>query len=114
MAYIDVLAPTYRPKHPTMVHVWAGISRRGSAGIYMYIFEGIMKKELYAGAMLVLFIKDVFPATRKFMQDNDLKRVELCQRLDDGKLRGKPLLNHRISIQSKSYGKSSRDSSDGR
>ena len=86
MVYIDVLAPTYRPKHPTKVHVWAGISRRGSAGIYMYIFEGIMKKELYAGAMLVLFIKDVFPATHKFMQDNDPKRVELCQRLDAGKL----------------------------
>ena len=75
MAYIDVLAPTCRPKHPTKVHVWAGISRRGSAGIYMYIFEGIMKKELYAGAMLVLFIKDVFPATHKFLQDNDPKHV---------------------------------------
>jgi len=35
MVYIDVLAPTYRPKHPTEVHVWAGISRRGSVGIYV-------------------------------------------------------------------------------
>ena len=35
----------YRPKHPTKVHVWAGISKRGRTGIC--IFEGIMKKEMF-------------------------------------------------------------------
>ncbi len=60
----------YRPKHPTKVHVWAGISRKGRTGIC--IFEGIMKKELYVeilGATLVPFLRDVYPAEHKFMQD---------------------------------------------
>ena len=35
-----------RPKHPTKVHVWAGISYRGSTRI-LCIFDGIMNADLY-------------------------------------------------------------------
>ena len=38
-----VLKP--RPKHPIKLHVWAGISRRGTTPIV--IFEGIMNADLY-------------------------------------------------------------------
>ena len=34
-----------RAKHPIKIHVWAGISKRGPTGIY--IFEGIMDALLY-------------------------------------------------------------------
>ena len=50
-----------RPKHPTKVHVWTGISKKGRTGIC--IFEGIMK-ELFVSMLegtLVPFITDVIP-----------------------------------------------------
>lgn len=65
-----------RPKHPTKVHVWAGISRRGRTGIC--IFEGIMNKELYAEILektLLPFTRRVFPDGYNFMQDNDPKHT---------------------------------------
>ena len=65
-----------RPKHPTKVHVWAGISKKGRTGIC--IFDGIMKKELYVSILegtLLPFINNVYPDEHKFMQDNDPKHT---------------------------------------
>ena len=66
----------FRPKHPTKVHVWAGISKRGRSGIC--IFEGIMKKELFVSILegtLLPFIEKVYPEDHKFMMDNDPKHT---------------------------------------
>ena len=66
----------YRAKHPTKVHVWAGLSMRGRTGIC--IFEGIMKKELYIQILeqtLLPFIRDVYPEGHRFMADNDPKHT---------------------------------------
>ena len=66
-----------RPKHPTKVHVWAGISMKGRTGIC--IFDGIMKKELYVEILdetLLPFLHDKFgDSDYRFMQDNDPKHV---------------------------------------
>ena len=62
----------YRPKHPTKVHVWAGISKRGRTGIC--VFDGIMKKELFVSILegtLLPFVEDVYLDGHKLMQDND-------------------------------------------
>ncbi len=64
--------PLYRPKHPTKVHVWAGISRRGRTGVC--VFEGIMNAPLYTmilDATLIPFINSIYPDHHRFMQDND-------------------------------------------
>ena len=66
----------HRPKHPTKVHVWAGISKRGRTGVC--IFEGIMKKELFVSILdgtLLSFIENVYPEGHKFMMDNDPKHT---------------------------------------
>ena len=66
----------HRPKHPTKVHVWAGISSRGRTGIC--IFEGVMKSELFIEILdktLLPFIDGVYPDGHKFMQDNDPKHA---------------------------------------
>ena len=66
-----------RPKHPTKVHVWAGISMKGRTGIC--IFDGIMKEELYVEILdetLLPFLHDKFgDSNYRFMQDNDPKHV---------------------------------------
>ena len=62
----------FRPKHPTKVHVWAGISKKGRTGIC--VFEGIMKKELFVSILegtLLPFITNVYADEHRFMQDND-------------------------------------------
>ena len=67
---------SYRAKHPTKVHVWAGISWRGRTGIC--IFEGIMNAELYVKILisaLLPFLRDVYPDGHKFMQGNDPKHT---------------------------------------
>ena len=55
-----VLKP--RPKHPIKLHVWAGISRRGTTSIV--IFEGTMNADLYISILqrsLVPFIGSTYP-----------------------------------------------------
>lgn len=66
-----------KPKHPYKVHVWAGISRRGTTSTL--IFYGIMKSSFYIDSILTLgllpFIKRVFPDKHQLQQDNDPKHT---------------------------------------
>ena len=78
------MKPRYkpRPKHPIKVHVWAGISYRGSTGAC--IFEGKMNAPLFTSILketLIPFIKEVYPDGCHLIQDNDPKhcsRVAQC------------------------------------
>ena len=66
----------HRPKHPVKVHVWAEISLRGRIGVC--IFEGIMDAELYITILrqtLLPFLREVYPAGHRLMQDNDPKHT---------------------------------------
>lgn len=70
------MKPRYkpRPKHPTKVHVWAGISTRGATEVC--IFEGKMNAPLITQILkdtLVPFISSVFPDGCHLIQDNDPK-----------------------------------------
>ena len=68
--------PKPRPKHPLKLHIWAGISRKGSTEIC--IFEGIMDKYLYVEILretLLPFIRQVYPNSHRFMADNDPKHT---------------------------------------
>ena len=65
----------FRPKHPTKVHVWAGISEHGRTGICA--FEGILKElfvEILDGTLLP-FVEEIYPSGHKFMQDNGPKHT---------------------------------------
>uniref|UniRef100_A0A1X7VW02 Tc1-like transposase DDE domain-containing protein n=1 Tax=Amphimedon queenslandica TaxID=400682 RepID=A0A1X7VW02_AMPQE len=65
-----------RPKHPTKVHIWAGISKRGRSGIC--IFDGIMNRFLYIeilGKTLLPFLEDMYPHSHRLMADNDPKHT---------------------------------------
>ena len=67
----------YRPKYPVKIHVWAGISMRGTTRLI--IFDGIMDAEFYVR----ILEKALLPSTRKlypgtnylFKQDNDPKHT---------------------------------------
>jgi len=68
--------PKPRPKHPTKVHVWAGISKKGATGIC--IFEGKMNAPLFCQILrrtLLPFLQVKFPTpnSHRLMQDNDPK-----------------------------------------
>ncbi|CAC5379419.1 unnamed protein product [Mytilus coruscus] len=74
----DSVAPVLpKPKHPLNVHVWAGISRRGTTSIL--VFENIMTSAFYINSILVSglipFINRVYPDTHRFQQDNDPKHT---------------------------------------
>ena len=64
-----------QPKHPYKIHVWGGISRRGSTNLL--IFDGILKKEFFVEHILkntlLPFIRSTFPDGHRFQQDNDPK-----------------------------------------
>ena len=67
----------YRPKHPVKVHVWAGISMRGTTRLI--IFDGIMDAEFYIHILeyaLLPSARKLYPGTNYlFMQDNDPKHT---------------------------------------
>ena len=67
-----VLKP--RPKHPTKVHIWGGISARGATRIVM--FTGIMNAQRYTQILdkgLIPFLSEYFPDGHRLQQDNDPK-----------------------------------------
>ncbi len=72
--------PKPRPKHPTKVHVWAGISWNGATDII--IFEGIMDRHGFVSILekgLKSFVQRT-PGPVLFMQDNDPKHTSLLAR----------------------------------
>ena len=73
----DISRKYGRPKHPTKVHVWAGISKRGRTPFV--IFDGIMDAEVYTNNILeqslLPFVQGTFPDRHRFMQDNDPKHT---------------------------------------
>ncbi len=65
-----------RAKHPTKVHVWAGISWKGRTAIV--IFDGKMNAPGYVEILqqgLVPFLREKYPNHHQFMQDNDPKHT---------------------------------------
>ena len=60
-----------RPKHPTKVYVWAGISKRGRTGIC--ILKGIMNAEHFVEILDKTLVPFIYPEGDKFMQYNDPK-----------------------------------------
>ena len=64
------------PKHPVKVHVWGGISKKGSTCIVM--FTGILTATRYAeilDADLLPFIQSQYPNHHRLYQDNDPKHT---------------------------------------
>ena len=65
-----------KPKHPSKVHVWGGILKKGATSIV--IFTGIMNATVYTDileAALVPFIEGHYPDHHRFQQDNDPKHT---------------------------------------
>ena len=63
-----------KAKHPAKVHVWGGISMKGSTSIV--IFTGIMNATIYTDILyssLVSFIDGHSPDGHRFQQDSDPK-----------------------------------------
>ena len=74
---ITTLFSCHRPKHPIKIHVWAGISMRGTTRLIL--FDGIMDAELYVRILekaLLPSARKLYPGTNYlFMQDNDPKHT---------------------------------------
>ena len=71
----------YRPKHPTKVHVWAGISMHCKTEICA--FDGTMNSLLYIEILertLIPFLQKVYPSGYHFMQDNDPKHTSKAEK----------------------------------
>ena len=65
-----------RPKHPTKVHVWAGISAKGATSVI--IFTGTLTATRYTDileAALIPFEEAHYPEQHRFQQDNDPKHT---------------------------------------
>ena len=63
-----------RAKHPIKIHIWGGISSKGTTSLVM--FTGIMNAERLGAvydAGLVPFIQERFPDGHRLHQDNDPK-----------------------------------------
>ncbi|VDH98286.1 Hypothetical predicted protein [Mytilus galloprovincialis] len=64
-----------KPKHPIKVHVWAGISKRGTTPIL--IFDGIMNGQFFTYNILrdtfLSYVRRKFPDQHRFHMDNDPK-----------------------------------------
>ena len=71
-----------RPKDPYKVHIWGGISKRGTTGLV--IFTGIMDSSFYQheilDAALLPFIQTHYPDHHRFQQDNDPKHTSKSTR----------------------------------
>ena len=68
--------PKPKPKHPLSVHVWAGISKKGTTDIA--IFTGIMDSSSYQTIMkeyLMPFISRAYPQGHRLVMDNDPKHT---------------------------------------
>ena len=67
---------TCGPKHHTKLHIWAGISKKGSTSVC--IFDGIMDRYLYMDSLkttLFPFVRSTFPDHHRLMADNDPKHT---------------------------------------
>ena len=65
-----------KPKHPTKLYIWAGISMRGATACVL--FDCTMDSELYTKILdtaLIPFIRMHFPRHHRFQQDNDPKHT---------------------------------------
>ena len=65
-----------KPKHPAKIHVWGGISKKGSTSLVL--FQGNMTATRYTqilDAALVPFVKSVHPEGHRLYQDNDPKHT---------------------------------------
>ena len=91
--------PRYKPKpkHPVMVHVWAGISSRGRSRLT--IFEGKMNAPLFISTLrqsLIPFIKTFFQmatALSKTMIRNIVQSLHANSMKMKGSTGGRHLLN---------------------
>ena len=72
----DSFLSFFRAKHPTKVHVWAGISMKGRTAIC--IFDGLMNQELFVNILsstLLPSINALYPDGHRLMMDNDPKHA---------------------------------------